>query len=59
MGGRSGGLPLLFLVVECFQEGRGEFEYVVEFVEFVDGDEGGWAANGPRRLACELLLGEF
>ena len=32
-----------FCVVECFLEGRGEFELVVEFV---DGDEGG------ETLAC-------
>jgi hypothetical protein len=29
-----------FLVVECFLEGRGEFESVGTYVEFVDGDEG-------------------
>ena len=39
VGGRSGGLLLLLSVVECFLEGRGEFEFVVEFVDGVEGSE--------------------
>jgi hypothetical protein len=44
-----------FCVVECFLEGRGEFELVVEFV---DGDEGretlaSFFGGGLEFLRCE------